>query len=237
MADFSEYLKESNWNIELHEEQIKQLEMYTQLLLEWNEKINLTAIIDPKEIAVKHYLDSLSLLHFAPPEQGAAILDVGSGAGFPGIVLKIARPDLHLTCMDGTQKRVHFLTMLAETLHLQEVNCLHARAEEAGRQGTLRETFDYVTARAVSNLRMLCEYCLPFVKIGGRFVAMKGPDGETEAHEAQKAIHVLGGKIAHISTFTLPATAFSRTLVEIIKTANTPVAYPRSSGIMKKRPL
>lgn len=237
MSELIKAIQAGKWNLPLTDEQIGQLELYARLLVEWNEKINLTTITDPQEIAVKHFLDSLSLLHFLPPEQGAAVLDVGSGAGFPGMVLKIARPDLRLTCMDGTQKRVHFLTELAAALQLQDVTCLHARAEEAGRDAALRETFNYVTARAVANLHALAEYCLPFVTPGGRFVAMKGPDGAAEAQEAVAAIQTLGGELRGVHTFTLPGSDFSRTLVEIFKMNQTPPAYPRPAGKMKKKPL
>lgn len=231
------YFQAGGWKIDLQTEQIEQLQAYMQLLMEWNEKINLTAIIQPDEIVVKHYLDALALLQFAPPEEGASVLDVGSGAGFPGMVLKIVRPDLQVTCMDGTQKRIHFLSLLAGSLHLQNVDCIHARAEEAGHNAAMREAFSYVTARAVANLRALSEYALPFVKVGGRFVAMKGPDGENEVKEAAHAIYVLGGEVQQIHTYTLPTTEFSRTIIEIRKVRQTPVDYPRSAGKMKKKPL
>lgn len=237
MKELTNAIQTGGWNLPLTDGQLGQLDQYARLLVEWNEKINLTAITDRQEIAVKHFLDSLSLLHFVPPEQNAVVLDVGSGAGFPGMVLRIARPDLRLTCMDGTQKRIHFLSELAAALGLQEVVCLHARAEEAGRDPALRETFDYVTARAVANLHALVEYCLPFVKPGGKFVAMKGPDGATEADKAAKAIQTLGGEIRGVHTFTLPGTDFSRTLIEVAKTGQTPAIYPRPGGKMKKKPL
>lgn len=237
MDEFMEQLKACGWELPLDGAKTALLTDYVQMLVEWNQKINLTAITDPREIEVKHFLDSLSLLAFVPPVQRAAVLDVGSGAGFPGMVLKVARPDLQLTCMDGTQKRVGFLSALVEKLQLTDTVCLHARAEEAGRAPSLREHFDYVTARAVANLRALCEYCLPFVKLGGRFVAMKGPDGEAEAADAKNAIETLGGKIENIYAFTLPSTDFSRTLVEIKKERATPSAYPRPAGKMKKKPL
>lgn len=237
MNELEAYLQAGGWKIVLQADQMEQLHTYMQLLLEWNEKINLTAIVKPEEIVIKHFLDALALLQYAPLEEGASVLDVGSGAGFPGMVLKIVRPDLQLTCMDGTQKRVHFLALLAESLHLQQVNCMHARAEEAGRTAAMREKFSYVTARAVANLRALSEYCLPFVQIGGRFVAMKGPDGEAEVKEAAHAIQVLGGNVQKTFTYSLPTTDFSRTIIEIRKERQTPSVYPRPAGKMKKRPL
>lgn len=237
MKNLQTYLQAGGWNLSLQPKQIEQLAAYTRLLVEWNEIINLTAIVKPEEIVVKHYLDSLALLQYAPPEEGATVLDVGSGAGFPGMVLKIARPDLHMTCMDGTQKRIHFLSLLAEALHLQQVTCIHARAEEAGRKAGMREAFGYVTARAVANLRALCEYCMPFVEIGGRFVAMKGPDGEKEVEEAENAVQKLGGEVKRVHAYTLPETDFARTIIEIQKVRQTPSAYPRPAGKMKKKPL
>lgn len=237
MNELESYLQSGGWKIVLQANQMEQLRTYMRLLLEWNEKINLTAIVKPDEIIIKHFLDALALLQYTPPEEGASVLDVGSGAGFPGMVLKIMRPDLQLTCMDGTQKRVHFLMLLAESLHLQQVNCMHARAEEAGRTAVMRENFSYVTARAVANLRALSEYCLPFVKVGGRFVAMKGPDGEVEVKEASHAIQVLGGNVQQTYTYTLPTTDFSRTIIDIRKKRQTPSVYPRPAGKMKKKPL
>lgn len=237
MYSLETYLKAGQWNVSLGLDQIVQLENYTRLLVEWNQKINLTAIKDPEEIVVKHYLDSLALLQFTPPEKDASVLDVGSGAGFPGIVLKIARPDLQLTCMDGTQKRIHFLEMLSENLGLKGVTCLHARAEEAGRKPELREQFSYVTARAVANLRILSEYCLPFVKCEGRFLAMKGPDGDAEQKDADNAIRILGGSVSHVYAYSLPNTDISRTIIEIQKGKHTSSIYPRAAGKMKKKPL
>lgn len=235
--DFTDLLQKTGWTISLTPQQIGQLDRYRELLLEWNQKFNLTAITDPEEILTKHFLDSLSVLQAFPFEKNAAVLDLGSGAGFPGMVLKIARPDLRLTCLDGTQKKVNFLRTVAEALHLEKVVCLHARAEEAGRLSDLRETFDAVTARAVANFHQLAEYGLPFVKKGGRLIAMKGPGGEAEASDAAKAITLLGGEIGKVSTFTLPATDFSRTLVELRKIGSTPQTYPRPSAKIKKKPL
>lgn len=238
MEDLRVLLSPPEWDIALTPRQVEQFADYAAMLAEWNQKMNLTAITELSEVARKHFLDSLSLLRFAPPKEGAAVLDVGSGAGFPGMVLKIVRPDLVLTCMDGTGKRVTFLSALAERLGLAGVACVHARAEEAGRSGIpLRGAFDYVTARAVAGLPMLCELCLPFVRTGGRFVAMKGPDGQAEANAAASAIRKLGGRLADVHAFVLPGTDFSRTLVEIEKTGPTPAQYPRAAGKIKKESL
>ncbi len=237
MKTISEWIEECEWDISIDSLQKEQLEKYTQILLEWNQKFNLTAITDPQGIIVKHYLDSISLLQYAPPALHSRLLDVGSGAGFPGMVLKILRPDIELFCMDGTQKRVNFLNALVEELKLEGVTNLHLRAEEAGHMQELRESFSYVTARAVARLPMLCEYCLPFVEKGGKFTAMKGPDGKAEAYEARKAIYRLGGKQADLFTFSLPSVDFDRTLIPIEKIRETPNAYPRSKGKIKKEPL
>lgn len=237
MEDLTALLTPAEWGLTLTPAQLRQFADYAAMLAEWNEKMNLTAITALPEVARKHFLDSLSLLQFTPPGQGAALIDVGSGAGFPGMVLKIGRPDIALTCMDGTGKRVAFLTALARRLGLTGVACLHARAEEAGRKPPLRAGFDVVTARAVAALPVLCEYCLPFARVGGRFLAMKGPDGQAEAETAAPALEKLGGRVLAVHAFTLPGTDYARTIVEIEKHKPTPAVYPRPAGKIKKAPL
>lgn len=207
---------------------------YTELLLEWNEKMNLTAITEPEEIAVKHYLDSLTFLKFVDVPQNSRIIDVGCGAGFPSIPLMIARDDIHITMLDGTKKRLNFIDEVVNQLGLNGVT-LHARAEEAGKSAKYREKFDFATARAVARLNVLSEYCLPFVKEKGSFVAMKASVTD-EVDEAQGAIRLLGGKLSDIKEFSLPDGS-ERRLVVIKKISQTPPKYPRASAQIAKKAL
>lgn len=217
----------------LSPEALEQMALYARRLVEWNEKMNLTAITDPDGILYKHFLDSLTLAPQLP--EGASLIDVGTGAGFPGVPLALARPDLRLTLLDSLHKRLVFLEALCEELSVP-VQLIHARAEDAGRRDGLRESFDVATARAVASLPVLCEYCLPFVKVGGRFIAMKGPDGRQELEKAQKAAALLGGRPAEPAAFLLPA-AGERLLLSFEKIAPTPSSYPRPSAKMAKQPL
>ena len=223
--------------IDLSDEAVSEFTAYTSALLEWNRVMNLTAITQPEEIVCKHYIDSLTLLRYASLPENASLADVGCGAGFPGIPLKIARPDIRLTCLDSLNKRIHFLEALVQTLALDNVRCLHMRAEEAGRNAGLREKFDAVTARAVARMSVLAEYCLPLVRVGGYFYAMKGPDGETEAREAAPAIRLIGGSIEHVASFSLPHTDMLRTVICVRKVTPTPASFPRTSAVMAKKPL
>ena len=205
------YLTEAikDYKIKLSEEQLSQLERYFELLCEWNEKINLTAITDPKGVAVKHFADSLSIFNYINVPQNARIIDVGTGAGFPGVVLKIARPDIQLTLLDSLQKRLNFLSVVCDELNL-DAELIHSRAEE--------------------------EYCVPYVRLSGSFVAFKGT-AEGEIKAAKKAIGILGGRIKNIHTFELPLEGGGRTLVEIEKVSPTPEKYPRQNGKIKSKPL
>ena len=223
--------------INLSEEAKIQFEKYLEELLEWNKVMNLTAITEPKEVVTKHFIDSRSLLSYGNLPQSAKVADVGSGAGFPGIPLKINREDISLTCLDSLNKRITFLKELCKKLGLSGVECIHARAEEAGRQPELREQYDVVTARAVANMKLLAEYCLPLVKPGGIFYAMKGPDAFQEAKGAERAVKLLGGEIKEIKEFTLPMTDMHRTIIIIKKIGQTPKLYPRKSAQMAKMPL
>ena len=211
------------------------LDQYASLLVEWNEKMNLTAITDPEGIVIKHFLDSLLLLKAYPLEEGASMIDVGTGAGFPSIPVAAARPDLKLTLLDSLQKRIHFLETVCDSLSIP-AQCIHARAEEAGRMDDFREQYDCATARAVARLRELAEYCLPFVRVGGSFVALKGGEIEEELEEAKFAVKQLGGKIEKVEKFTLPGD-LGRSIVVIRKTRSTPAKFPRPSGKIKKNPL
>lgn len=229
-------------NLEITGRQADQLDRYAQLLVEWNEKMNLTAITDPEGVLVKHLMDSLTVLRSLPAAgEKVRLIDVGTGAGFPGIPLAVMREELELTLLDSLNKRLVFLRELCAALELP-VTLIHARAEEGGRQPALREQFDVATARAVAALPVLAEYCLPFVKQGGRFIAMKGPEGEAEAAAAAKAVARLGGAPAKVHTVLLPVppdgeAAEERRLLVIDKIAATPPAYPRPSAKIARQPL
>lgn len=220
--------------ISLSMEQLEQFEVYDRLLTEWNGRMNLTAITAPEEVAVKHFADSLLLTQAVALPQNGRLADIGTGAGFPAVPAAILRRDLNLTLVDSLNKRVQFLKELCSALGLR-AKCLHARAEELGRT-ELRETQDVVTARAVAHLRTLAEYCLPFVKLGGIFAALKGPEIETELEESQGALKILGGELEEISRFTLPDGSH-RSILRIKKISQTPTKYPRASAKISKSPL
>jgi len=217
--------------------QLDMFEAFTALLLEWNSRFNLTRITDPKEIATKHYLDSLSLLAVVKVPAGASMIDVGTGAGFPGIPLKIALPDLKVTMLDSVRKKLTFLDKAVRELNLTEVALVHGRAEDMGRDVSYRERFDFAVSRAVARLNVLAELCMPFCRIGGRFAAYKGPDAGEEIEEAAEAVRALGGELEAVHSFALPEGDLQRTLVVIRKTRPTPARYPRKAGIPERNPL
>lgn len=223
------------YGVILDETALSRFDMYAKLLVEWNEKINLTAITDPEGIVMKHFVDSLSVFSAVSIPQGAKSIDVGTGAGFPGIPMLIARPDLEITLLDSTNKK---LNVIRDILQKLELSCevLHMRAEEAGQSKDYREKFDFATARAVSNLRDLSEYCLPFVKKGGTFISMKSARADEEIAEGKAAIKILGGSIKEKKTFEL-ADAGERTIILIEKISSTPGKYPRPSAKIAKNPL
>lgn len=221
--------------IEIYEEQLLKFRRYADLLVEWNEKMNLTAITAPHDIAVKHFIDSISLLRCVSVPLGASVIDIGTGAGFPGIPLKIMRNDLRLNLLDSLNKRLTFLQTVCSDLGL-ESNLIHSRAEDGGRNPQMREKYDIAVSRAVANLPALCEYCLPYVKVGGMFIAMKGPDGAVEMAQSQRAIDVLGGKIQKVVDITLPDD-LCRTIIVISKVEKTAVVYPRHGVKINKQPL
>lgn len=211
---------------------IPALEEFSNRLVQKNEVMNLTAITQPQEVATLHLLDSLSLIPLAPL-RGKKIIDVGTGAGFPGLPLKIALPESKVTLLDSLNKRVEFLRESCDALKLQGVSCVHARAEEYGH----RETFDYAVSRAVASLPVLCELCLPFVKVGGEFLAMKSSHTEEEIQAAKPAIALLGGKITEVIDYTIPTTEITHRVVRIEKIAPTAKKYPRCFAQIKKQPL
>lgn len=243
----------SSLGVALSHTQVEQLRRYLALLCEWNRRFNLTAIEDPQEILVKHFLDSLACATVVDFPSRSRLIDVGTGAGFPGLVLKIAFPHLSTTLLDSLQKRVGFLERVVEELNLEDVRAIHARAEEAaaapaGPRGKspprrldapagLRESFDVVTARAVARLAVLAEWTLPFARVGGVLVAMKGPQIEDEIREAGRALRLLGGGEARAAVLQLPGTDLGRSLVTVPKVKPTPPAYPRLPGTARKAPL
>ena len=220
-------------HLSVTEKQIGQFVAYSALLKEWNEKINLTAIVDDDGIAVKHFLDSvLPLAHVEVPE-GASLADVGTGAGFPGLPIKILRPDLKVTLIDSLQKRIRFLETVCKDLSIEDVTCIHGRAEELGKDKAYREQFDVLVSRAVANLKVLCEYCLPFVKVGGVFVALKAQELDEELALAKPMIGELGGKIKAVIEAPLPESDMVRKLVVISKVLPTPPRFPRRANKIK----
>ena len=221
--------------ITINDEQLSRFEKLSELLVEQNKTMNLTAITDPDGIAVKHFADSISVLSAAEIPQGARILDVGTGAGFPGIPLLIMRPDIDLTMIDSTAKKLKYVENTVNELGLIATT-LHTRAEEAGQSKEYREKFDFVCSRAVAALNVLCEYCLPFVKQNGLFIAMKGAKAQEEIDAAKSAIKTLGGKIVAEKSFTL-SDGGERTLVVIKKISQVPPKYPRPSAQISKKPL
>lgn len=220
----------------LTDDQIRRFERYAAFLLEKNQVMNLTAITEEPEVARLHFLDSLALLRLGGFE-GAHVLDVGSGAGFPGVPLKIAREDIRLTLLDAQQKRVGFLQELCRELELSDVTCLHARAEEAALKAPRREGFDVVVSRAVARLNVLIELCLPFVRPGGRFLAMKGPESDEEIREAEYGAKILGAVTEAVEDYIIPGTDVRHRVVVYRKKEPTPAGYPRRFAKIQKSPL
>ena len=223
------------WKLTLTASMLDQLEEYASILLDWNTRMNLTAIKEPEGVAVRHFADSLTLLAAVDLPRSASVIDVGTGAGFPGMVLKIVRPDLKLTLLDSLNKRLIFLDALKTGLGL-DADLVHLRAEDGGRRPQLRDQFDLVTARAVAPLNVLCEWCLPYGKPGGRFAAMKGPEAGEEAAGAANAIHELNGVLEGKRDFTL-SDGSKRTILLIGKKGETPQKYPRTAAKIQKAPL
>ncbi len=226
----------SDLNLTLTIEQEKQFLLYYEMMIEKNKVMNLTAITEFEDVIEKHFLDSLSLASFVNLDH-QSVIDIGTGAGFPGIPLKIAFPDLHITLMDSLNKRILFLQDVIEALHLEGISAVHARAEDLGHKAEYREQFDLCVSRAVANLSTLCEYSLPFVKVGGMFVSYKSGEIEAEAKEAEKAIKLLGGERKETIHFQLNHTEIARSFVLVEKKKQTPKTYPRKAGTPSKSPL
>lgn len=238
-TNFISYMNSAaeQYGIKLSNMQLAQFDKYFQMLIEWNEKINLTAITDPQEVAVKHMIDSLSAWRADIFKPGAFVIDVGTGAGFPGIPLKIFQPDIKLTLLDSLNKRIKFLQEVSEALGFDDVTCIHARAEEAAMNTDFRERYDVAVSRAVARLQVLSEYCLPFVKQGGCFVALKGMKYAEEAADSVKALKILGGDKPDIAEVKLPGLEDKRAVLYIRKIKATPKKYPRKAGTPDKSPL
>lgn len=223
--------------INLSDQQVEQFQLYFKILVEWNEKINLTAITAEEEVYLKHFYDSISASFFFDFTKVNSLCDVGAGAGFPSIPLKICFPSMKVTIVDSLQKRIGFLNHLAEQLDLKNVAFYHDRAETFAKNKEFRENFDVVTARAVARLSVLSELCIPLVKQNGEFIAMKGAQAEDELTDAENAIRILGGEVETIHTLTLPEEESERNIILINKKKKTPNKYPRKPGTPNKTPL
>ncbi|MEG1448183.1 MAG: 16S rRNA (guanine(527)-N(7))-methyltransferase RsmG [Oscillospiraceae bacterium] len=223
------------YSIEISEQMANKLSQYADMLVEWNEKVNLTAITEYDEIEVKHFLDSLLLLAAVDIPKGSSMIDVGTGAGFPSVPCSVIRGDIKLTLLDSLNKRINFLTELCQSIGVK-AECVHSRAEDGGHNKKLREKYDIATARAVARLRELAEYCMPFVKVGGYFIALKGYDCEEEVKEAKSAISQLGGEIVDVKKYNLPMDN-KRAIIIIKKISQTPTSFPRKAHVMAKKPI
>lgn len=227
--------KLDEFDIQINDEQLEMFNKYMNLLLEWNEKINLTAIVEPDEVKLKHFVDSLTVLKYINDEN--KIIDIGTGAGFPGIPIKIMMPNTKITLLDSLNKRINFLNIVVETLNLKNIQAIHGRAEELARNKLHREKYDIAVSRAVANLSTLVEYMLPFVKVGGKCICMKGANVKEELDKAQNAIKELGGEIEKVDNFYLSNNDNERNIIIIKKVKETKSKYPRKAGTPSKEPL
>lgn len=227
----------SAFGITLTDEMQRQFDRYFELLVEWNKVMNLTGITDYDEVNEKHFLDSLAVVRVLDLSGTDRVIDIGTGAGFPGIPLKIVFPHLHVTLLDSLNKRIRFLGHVAEELQLADVELLHGRAEDFAKKKEYRETYDLCVSRAVANLAILSEYCLPYVKENGYLIPYKSGEIEEELDASKKAVSLLGGKIETVEKFTLPGTDIGRSLVKIRKVKKTPGKFPRKAGLPSKEPL
>lgn len=233
--EFKEALRKKG--IELTDEQMRQFDAYYHLLVDWNTRMNLTAITDKEDVYGKHFYDSITACDYIDVSNVRSVVDVGAGAGFPSIPIKIVFPHLEVTIIDSLNKRITFLHTLSDALSLSGVQAIHSRAEEAGRKSEYRDRFDVAISRAVARMPVLTELCMPFVKPGGTFLAMKGSQGMEELAESKKAIQALGGKLKQSFTFALPGDDGDRVMLLIDKISNTPKKYPRKPGTPNKDPL
>jgi len=236
MENFRELLLQS-LGIELSPSQMDDFHVFKDLLLDWNGKFNLTSITDPVEIHTKHFLDSLTVMQIIQNNGDLSLIDIGTGAGFPGIPLKIMLPEISLTLVESSQKKAEFCKVVVEALQLTNTSVIAARAEDLGKAFLHREKYDWAIARAVAELSVLIEYLLPFVKIGGKALAMKGANADDEIQKAGHALSILGGELSEIVDLNLPNESGQRTLIVMKKVASTPIAYPRRAGMPSKKPI
>lgn len=235
----TDFIKEKiqELGLSVDERQAEQFDLYYQILIQWNSFMNLTAITDFEEVVRKHFVDSLSIIQVINPKDVDNLIDIGTGAGFPGIPLKIMYPHLKVTLLDSLKKRIDFLQEVVGQLKLEGIEAIHGRAEDYAKKGKKREQYDLCVSRAVANLSTLSEYCLPYVKIGGAFIPYKSGEVEKELEKAKSAVFLLGGKTEASKTFKLPGTDIGRSLLYIRKVNGCPVKYPRRSGMPAKEPL
>ena len=229
--------KLSELGITLNEEQKRQFLQFYELLVEWNKVMNLTGITEYEEVNEKHFVDSLSIVKTIDMDSVETVIDIGTGAGFPGIPLKIAFPNLKVVLLDSLNKRILFLNTVIDTLQLTDIQTIHGRAEDFAKQQAYREQFDLCVSRAVANLATLSEYCLPYVRVDGMFIPYKSGEITEELQQSQNAIHVLGGKVTDVVKFRLPGTEIGRSFVKIKKVQNTAKKYPRKAGLPSKEPI
>lgn len=227
----------NNLGIVLNDQQKKQFDQYYELLTEWNKVMNLTGITDYDEVNLKHFTDSLTIAKICDMSQVESVIDIGTGAGFPGIPLKIVYPHLHIVLLDSLSKRIKFLDEVIRVLELENIETIHGRAEDFAKKKEYRECFDLCVSRAVANLSTLSEYCLPFVKVDGSFISYKSGESDEEICQAEYAVKVLGGKVAGIEKFQLPGTDMGRALVDLKKVKTTPKKFPRKAGLPSKEPI
>lgn len=230
-------IKLKELNIQINEIQKKQFDTFYSMLVEWNKVMNLTGITEYEEVIEKHFVDSLSIVNIFDLSEVNTVIDVGTGAGFPGIPLKIAFPHLKITLLDSLNKRIHFLDSVIDELKLDGIYTIHGRAEDFAKKDDYRERYDLCVSRAVANLSTLSEYCLPYIRVGGIFISYKSSDVDDEVLESKKAISILGGKLDNVVKFQLPGTDINRSFIKIEKIKNTGKKYPRKAGLPSKEPL
>lgn len=226
-----------SFGVTLNSQQIEAFRLYAAELSAWNEHTNLTAITDPEVVEMRHFVDSLSVLSVLKPRKGLRVIDVGTGAGFPGLPLKIACPEIKMTLVEATGKKINFLKHMVDLLGYSDVVLLNARAEDIGQMPAHRENYDWVLARAVAGMRVLAEYLLPLANLGGHVIAQKGESAPQEATDAEQPIKILGGRIVQLTPIELPTVADTHYLIDIEKIARTPPQYPRRPGLPSKKPL
>ncbi len=237
--DFYDLMSKSAEDVDLQfsKEQYEKFVIYMKLLQEWNEKINLTAIVDDEEIIKKHFIDSMKAFKRDEFKKAGTLIDVGTGAGFPGLPIAIMRGDISVTLLDSLNKRINFLNTVINELGLSNITTIHSRAEDGARDKRLREKFDIATSRAVANMSVLSEFCLPYVKVGGNFIALKGPSVDQEIKESMAAINILGGEFVDICEVSIEGTELRHNLVVVKKIKECSKTYPRKAGLITKNPL